>query len=426
MKSTKGTVFSGPTSLTEMARLSGDFADWHNLIYKATWIDGPLDLAAVRDAWWRVCMRHDVMRRTYASPDEATTHADALSEVDLRTAESDDEAVRIMTEILGKPFDLYGPGFSRIVVVRRSDRRHLLGIVVDHIISDQQSWARLRMDFSEQYERTLTGEPGGRVQSRSYQSFATRQREELSGRWGDNCRQFWTSYTRQFGDYPPPLVPVADNTGDLSVRVVERKLPPHIKAQVYRLAQAARATPFAVTASSVLAGMQQVTERSLVGLTTNQHGRIYPGTSETLGLFVQTVPLHLRGRETETIEAIRQVFLRSLNVFEYSVPLRWLGEYWNEDLVSLNRQAGIYFSLVEDSSSALDLPPLTGTVAEDVRIRVPGGMQWPETVVLEWNLQDDGGHLMAVYNEKVFSRGMIDDLLLATERFVLPEDGLDR
>ncbi|NHA00370.1 hypothetical protein G5V59_10430 [Nocardioides sp. W3-2-3] len=70
----------GPTSLVEQARLTGEFADWHNILYRVTWVHGPLDLSALAAAWRDTCRRHDVLRRTFASAEEAHTATDPLSE----------------------------------------------------------------------------------------------------------------------------------------------------------------------------------------------------------------------------------------------------------------------------------------------------------------------------------------------------------
>lgn len=174
----------GPTSLLEMARLTGEFADWHNLSYTAMWLTGELNIAALRDAWWRVCLRHDVMRRTYVSAEEARTYDDALSEVEFHTAETDAAAIELMRRTLGTPFSLDGPGFSRIVIVQRSERRFLFGIALDHIINDLTSWIRIRADFTDFYNRALVGDAGDVTPVGRYQDFASEQRRLFAGAWG--------------------------------------------------------------------------------------------------------------------------------------------------------------------------------------------------------------------------------------------------
>ncbi|WP_063783912.1 condensation domain-containing protein [Streptomyces sp. WM6372] len=411
----------GPTSFAEMARLSGEFADWHNLLYKATWLTGELNLDAVRHAWRRLCLRHDVMRRSFVSADEAFTSEGMVSEVEFHTADSDAEGIELMGRILGTPFSLDSPGFSRIAVVQRSERRHLLGIAVDHIISDQISWARIRGDFAEFYNRALVGDTDDVAQENTYQNFAAQQRSRFAGAWGEERRAFWHSYAEEFGTYPPRFQVGAEHRGEPKLRVVTRDLPADAKARVHAFSLEARATPFAVTSASVLAGMREVTGDPLVGISTNQHGRMLPGTSQTVGLFVQTVPLHLGLEVRSPLETVREVFLRTHDVFECSLPLRVAGRYWNEDLMVPDQEPGLYMALNEDLPSSADLPPLTGTEAEYADLDIKGGKRWPETVVVEWNLYETGPRLSAYYNENYFPGAAVEQLLEAAERFALPD-----
>lgn len=182
----------------------------------------------------------------------------------------------------------------------------------------------------------------------------------------------------------------------------------------------ARATPFAVITSSVLTAMREVTGDPLVGISVNQHGRTLAGTAQTAGLFVQTVPLHLGGQTGSPLETVRDVFFRTHDVFEYSLPLLVSGRYWNETLMVADRAAGLHVSLNEQPLSSSNLLPFTGTEAEYVQLVFPGGKRLLETVDVSWNLYETGPHLVAHYNENFFPSAAVEQLLEAAERFALP------
>lgn len=409
----------GPTSLAEMARLTGEFADWDNLHYLAVWLTGEFNIAALRDAWWRLSLRHDVLRRNYVSPDEACTYEDALSEVEISTAETDAEAIEWMYRFLGNPFSLNGPAFSRIAVVRRGEKRHLLGIAIDHIIDDLASLGRLLADFTEFYGRALVGDAGDEVtDAYSYQGFATEQRRLFGGAWGEERREFWRSYVGEFGTFPPPFSVGAKHTGEYKLTAVIRELPADARSRVQEFSRQARATPFTVLTSSAAAAMREVTGDPVVGISTNQHGRTLPHTSQTAGLFVQTVPLHLGRQTRRPVETVQEMFRRTLDVFEYSIPLLVAGRYWNETLMVADKAAGLYVAL-NDEPPVYGLPPLTGTEAEKVPMVFPGAKRLPETVVVDWNLYETGPELVARYNENYFPRAAVEQLLEEAERFVL-------
>ncbi len=425
MTASRAKATTGPTSLTEMARLTGEFADWHNLHYSTMWLTGELDLTALRDAWWRVCLRHDVMRRTYLSADEARTFGDPQSTVEIHTADTDAAAIELMRRTLGSPFRLDGPGFSRVVVVQCGPRRFLFGIAIDHIVNDLTSWLRIRADFTDFYNRALAGDAGDITPVGSYQDFATEQRRLFAGAWGAERRAFWRSYTEEFGVFPPPFPVGAANTGEYRSRTVTRDLPANARSLVRDFARRARATPFAVATAGVLAAAQEVTGDPLVGISVNQHGRTLPGTAQTAGLFVQTVPMHLGKRFGSPHETVRDVFLRTLDVFEYSLPLLVCGRYWNETLMAADKEAGLYVGLNEQPPSSFNLAPFTGTDAEYVHLDFPGGKRWPQTVVVSWNLYETGPQLVAQYNENFLPGDAVERLLTSAERFALQTGGED-
>ncbi|OSP41567.1 thioester reductase [Streptomyces sp. 13-12-16] len=423
MTVSKVKAFWGPTSLTEEARLTGEFADWHNLTHLAVWLTGELNVVAIRNAWWRLCQRHDVLRRTYVSPDEACTYDDVLSEVELHSAETDEEAIELMRRFLGTPFSLDGPGFSRIAIVQRSESRHLLGVAMDHIITDVASWHSLLSDFTDFYGRALagdTGGPGDATDVSSYQSFASEQRRLFSGAWGAERRAFWRSYVREFGTYPPPFSIGAEHTGEYQPKAITHDLPADARSRLYAFSRQARVTPFAVVASGALAGIREVTDDPTVGISVAHHGRVLPSASQTAGLFVQTVPLHLGRQSTSPLETVREVFHRTHDVFEYAVPLLVAGRSWNETLMVTDQEAGLYVELNEHPQSTDDLPPFTGTEAEQLNLTFPGEKRWPETVVVSWNLYEAGPQLVAQYNANYFPDAAVENLLEAAERFVLP------
>jgi hypothetical protein len=410
----------GPTSLAEEARLTGEFADWHNLNHMAMWLTGELNVAAVRDAWWRVCQRHDVLRRTYVSADEACTHGDPLSEVELHTAETDAAAIELMRRFLGTPFSLDGPGFSRIAIVRRGERRHLFGIAMDHVINDVVSWNRIRVDFTEFYDRALAGDAGEVTTVGSYQDFASTQRRLFAGAWGAERRAFWRSYAGEFEPYPPSFSVGAKHTGDYERREIVRDLPSDAKARVREFSRQARVTPFAVVTSSLLTAMREVTGDPQVGISVIHHGRTLPGTSETAGLFVQSAPLHLGPRSLSPLETVQDVFLRALDAFEYSLPLLVAGRSWNETLMVADKEPGLHVLLNDYPPSSDYLPPFTGTTAEYVELHFPGEKRWLETVVVSWDLYETNPRLGAHYNENYFPDAAVAQLLQAAEQFALP------
>ncbi|QOV36562.1 thioester reductase [Streptomyces ferrugineus] len=415
-------VTRGPTSLAETARLSGEFADRHNLVYCVLWLTGELDIAAVREAWRGVCLSHDVLRRAYVSPDEACTYDDVLGDVEFHTADTDTEALKTIRRIIEPPFDLAGVGLSRIAIVQRDDHRHLLGIALDHIIVDEKTWKRLMKDFGEFYERAIQGASvPDKAGKNAYHDFALLERRELSGAWGEERRAFWRSQTEQFGTFPPPFPIACEAKGKSRLTAVHHALPADAKARVLDIARRARATPFVTVASAVLGGLREVSGAPTVGVTTPFHGRVLPGTSDIAGLFVKMVPLSLTARSRRQLETVREVFAHTLDVFEYNLALGPAGKLWNEELASVDRPAGVNVTLDKRTVSFED-SLLVGTKAEIVPLYVPGEVTWPRTVQFRWELDGTDPQIVVYYNENYFPDEAIESLIQAAESFVLSAD----
>ncbi|MEJ8670461.1 condensation domain-containing protein [Streptomyces sp. MS1.AVA.1] len=406
-----------------MARLSGEFADRHNLVYCVLWLTGELDLAAVREAWRGVCLSHDVLRRAYVSPDEACTYEDVLGEVEFYTADTDTEALKTVRRIT-IPFDLAGVGLSRIAIVQRDDRRHLLAIVLDHIIVDEKTWKRLMADFGEFYERATQGASvPDKAEKNAYHDFTLLERRELSTAWGEERRAFWRSQTEQFGTFPPAFPIACEAKGESRLTAVHHALPADAKARVLDIAKRARATSFVTVASAVLAGLQEVSDAPTVGATTPFHGRVLPGTADIAGLFVQMVPLQLTARSRRPLETVRELFSHTLDVFEYILPLRSAGRLWNEELASADRQAGVNVVLDKRTVTFGESESLlVGTTAEIVPLYVPGEVTWPRTVQFRWELDGEDPQIVVYYNENYFPDDVVESLIKAAESFVLSAD----
>ncbi|MFD4998666.1 condensation domain-containing protein [Streptomyces buecherae] len=413
-------ITRGPTSLAEMARLTGEFAGWHNICYSVVWLTGKLDIAAVREAWRGVCLRNDVLRRSYLSSDEACTYNEMLSELEFYTADSDVEALNTIRRVTEPPFNLAGFGLSRIAIVQRDEHRHLFAIVLDHIIVDFMTWDRMMRDFAELYERAAQGSSlDQKAEQNAYHDFAVLERRELSGAWGEKRRAFWHAQTEQFGMFPPPFPIDYELKGEPRSTLVQHELPADVKERVLDLARRGRATLFATVAAAVLASMQDATGASAVGVSTNYHGRVLPGTSDIAGLFVQKLPLHLTTRSRHPEEMVREVFDNTLNVFEHSLPLWPVGQFWNENLAHIDREAGVQVSIGNQRTTSFRESLLTGIKAETVFMYVPGQMTWPKTIQIGWQLDGPTPQITASYNQSYFPGELVQTMLQTAENFVL-------
>ncbi|NHA00369.1 thioester reductase [Nocardioides sp. W3-2-3] len=308
-----------------------------------------------------------------------------------------------MQRVVGVPFEPIDSALSRILVVRRDEQRHLFAFAVDHIINDQISGALLEQTLATYYRRHLAGAPVDVTAPHTYAAFAARQQAAFAGLWGEQCRAYWERHVADHGLYPPTLAEDGPRTGTPVLASLRRDLPADAQARVHAFALATRTTPFTVTTASVLSALLEITGDRSVGVTVNHHGRMLPGTAETLGLFVQTVPIHLRAADHSPAATAREVLGASLDAFERFVPLRVAGRAWGIDLVAPDRDAGIYVSHGEEVPADAVLQPFEGTTSVHPEFRVPGGKQWTDTVAIDWHLTARGPQIGAHFNADTFS-----------------------
>ena len=406
----RGTL--GPTTLQESARLLGDYSDWNNLVVTASWVSGDFPVTYLEEAVRRVAYRYDVLRRSYVSPAEAITATDPAVEVIRLQASSESEAIVLASDMLGQFFALSSPCFARVVAVQLSNRRHLVGISIDHIVNDQLSWKYILTSISESYSRALAGVPHSTVDQPTYHRYARAQRKELRGSWGRSARDYWFERTERYGPYPPLLPRKNQPLSDGKYWRMERDI--HLgRRSLATCAADARTTPFHVAAALTLMGLQVAFRPDCVGLTTNFHGRTIPSAYRTAGLFVQTVPLAIESPAERGLNAvIAELKQQSLETFEYCVPLRWMDEQWGKcGWAVQDAEAGVYLDVVSPREASRPESiglSFEGCSSTDAPLNIAGQKQWPQTLVVTWTTTPQGCRLSVASHTSSFDEDDVD------------------
>src|SRR2546421_8512049 len=128
-----------------------------NLSY-ALGIDGPLDVAALADAFAGAVGRHEPLRTTYDGDEAVVGAAElGLAGIDLepRPVRDLEEAAAIAEAEREAGFDLSREGPLRASLLRLEEERHVLLLTLHHIAAD--GWT-LRL-LCEELSRRYAGEP---------------------------------------------------------------------------------------------------------------------------------------------------------------------------------------------------------------------------------------------------------------------------
>jgi amino acid adenylation domain-containing protein len=320
----------------------------YNMPY-AMWLDGPLDARALQRAMDAMVARHAVLRTSITAfdgvPEQVVADSGTvpIERIELPSELDDDErtqrAEAIAADRARQRFDLSAGPLLRATLVGAGADRHLLVLVMHHIISDGVSTKILVEELSAAYLAETTGAPASLPPlSMEYGDYAVWQHDLLRGEELDRQLAYWRGQLR---GAPEVLTLPADRPRPA------RRSPRGAQAQVTldaattrRLAEvadganAAMFMPFLTGFAVVLS--RYARQRDIV-IGTQVAGRTHTELDPILGMFTNTVPLHLsladdptfaellgRVRDT-TVAAISHQQLPFQKLVEELAPDRTLG-----------------------------------------------------------------------------------------------------
>ncbi len=170
-------------------------------VYRAWYIDGPLNLPALDSALQSILDRHQVLRMRIRKSggaliqDGNTSAAVPTTFVDLGSSPRQDReklAIGKISEEAGIPFNLSAGPFLRSVLVKLAENYHVLLIVLHHIASDGWSCRVFRDELTRCYEAFSCGRvPELADLPFQYGDFARYQRTLFSGQRRTTLLRYW-------------------------------------------------------------------------------------------------------------------------------------------------------------------------------------------------------------------------------------------
>ncbi|MFD5247396.1 amino acid adenylation domain-containing protein [Amycolatopsis sp. NPDC058340] len=263
-------------------------------------LEGAVDATVLERALRHVARRHEVLRSTvdieHGEPCAVPRPPETirLDRFDLSSRpEPDEEAGRVVRELLAEPCDLRTGPVLRAALIDLGGRRSLFHFHVHHIAFDGLSRPLFERELSVAYQAFADGLDAPDPPVRGYAEHARWQRESLRGKELDRLLGYWCE---QLGDAPQvldfPLDRPRPAEFDIRGDQIDRVVPADVTARLRRFAAAHRTSLFSVTlaAYQILLARYCGTEQVVVGSAVA--GRGETDFEDTIGFFTNTVALH--------------------------------------------------------------------------------------------------------------------------------------
>ncbi|WP_151482120.1 condensation domain-containing protein [Streptomyces albicerus] len=186
-------------------------------IVSALRLRGPLDVAALGQAWNAVIARHETLRTAMRVEDGRLTQVVAEQvEVDLAVGELDlADLDRTVHEEVDRPFPLDHAPLARLRLFRVADDDHVALLLLHHIIGEARSLEVVVRDLAAYYVAELADRPCALPPlPLQWVDYAAWQSERLAGAWGSELIAYWS--TRLAGALPAVLPTDREQGADTS------------------------------------------------------------------------------------------------------------------------------------------------------------------------------------------------------------------
>lgn len=276
--------------------------------------EGAIDPERFERALRAVVARHESLRTSFGMEEgEPVQRVHAEAPFAAEFGETTDDAIAERMRAFVRPFDLKRAPLLRAGLYRLPNQRSLLLFDVHHLVSDGVSMATLMRDFEAFYEGRDPGQP-----KIAYNDYVAWQRELLRSEALREQERYWLA---QFADGGPTLdFPTDEPRPSLRSFEGDRfvfRLKAEETAALNRLAAELQMTQYMVLLAVFNLFLARYSGQEDIVVGTPVSGRTHADLRETVGMFVNTLPLRSYPAADKTFRAFaREVRDHALNAFE--------------------------------------------------------------------------------------------------------------
>jgi len=294
----------------------------------ALWLDGALEISALQQAWDTALVRHEALRTIFRNEsgvpvqvieDEPAARPLQVTSVEqLGAGEREPAALDLIRRLARIPFDLATGPLVRAALVRLSPEKHVLAVVMHHIVADGWSFRVLFDELSADYEAISGGgDPVSAEPLIQYADFAIWQIEHAEDGGYAPAGRFWRA---ELADAVTALPLPADAPYPARQTFAAQSIDSAINvslADALREASARHGTTlFAVLLAAYAVVLGRLTGSDDLLIAVPMAARIRPETESVVGLFMNTVPIRIRidsgGTLSDLVRSVHAATARAL------------------------------------------------------------------------------------------------------------------
>jgi amino acid adenylation domain-containing protein len=294
-----------PLSFAQQRLWFLDQVEPNNPLYnipRAIRLIGVFNVSAMESALNAIVKRHEILRTTYQAErgepfqiiaEECTLSLPVVDLTELPEAEREIEARKLAQEEVAKPFDLARDEMARNLVLKVSEKDHILVMNTHHIASDGWSIGVFMRELTVLYKAALDNEtfflPDLPIQ---YADYAIWQRNWLQGEVLDLQLAYWK---KNLEGAPPVLLLPTDRPRPVipTFRGVTHRfmLPASLADGIRTLSRQQSGTPFMTMLAAFQTMILHHTQNPDVVLGTDLANRTHLQTEALIGFFVNLLAL---------------------------------------------------------------------------------------------------------------------------------------
>jgi hypothetical protein len=259
-------------------------APFHNYVTRVVRVSGPLDVERLNDAWRSVQRRHPLTRTGFDSGLWTAPCADLRDLVVCVSSEGRRrDPVKGLVDDLLAPMELAEGGLARLCVAAEGDGSHLVGIAMEHLISDGWTIGLLERDLWRVYRH----EPAvaESVTGTDFRSIVRREHRYLASDDGRRALERRCLALRDVGPMPALDVPYPQpgTVADQRPRHVTVVLADEAFGRLRHIGSRHGLSVVSVALAAMLAACHQLTGAEKVAAGTMLANRSHPALVETVG-----------------------------------------------------------------------------------------------------------------------------------------------